>query len=82
MAVYDNDKVAGRCRHNDQIEVTMVAGCWHGCNGQCHLMVLAMDDNKTSDNGYLMDVVMEYHKEVVWQWRQRLLSIAAAAAGD
>jgi hypothetical protein len=25
----------------------MVAGHWHGCNGQCHLTVLAMDSNKT-----------------------------------
>jgi hypothetical protein len=32
-AAYNDNKVAGRCRCNNQIKLTPVAGCWHGCNG-------------------------------------------------
>ncbi len=76
-AALDNDKVAGRCRHNNQIEVMAAAGGnighWHGYNWQWCLMVWAIDD-KTTGNGCSMDTSMDFGMEMVWQWHQRLLS--------
>jgi hypothetical protein len=51
-------------RGNNQIEVTTVAGHWHGCDRQCRLMVSAMDNEETSGNGCSMDAVMVYGDEV------------------
>jgi hypothetical protein len=41
-------------------------------------MVLAMDNDKTTGNGYLMDATMDYGKEMVRQWQQQLRSIVVA----
>jgi hypothetical protein len=55
---------------------------FHAGNGQWHLTVLAMDNNKTTGHGCLMDAAIDYGKEVAWQQQGRSHLTVAAAAGD
>ena len=61
-----------RCRRNNQIEVTVSAG---GDNGR------VMDRDKTTGDGHLMDVAMDFGEEMMMQ-RRRRLQLTAAVAGD
>ena len=52
-----------------------------GGNGQWHLPVSVTDNNKITGNGRLIDVAVEFGKDVARQRRRRLQS-AVAAVGD
>ena len=71
--------MAGRCRLNNQIEVTVAAGGLtirrprnRGGDGRWHLTVLAMDKDETTVDGRSMDAAMDFGEEVARQ-RQRIL---------